>query len=179
MRRKRGRYLAVLRGSDEIARNKLIEYLKGDRDVSYPGKSGNRDPVRDIWVLPWYLGTPATTALRQEINSSQYSSISGFINNFAFVTAPPVSERLTVPGLLSSRVAITLQRQGSGTRKTSQLTGKTYLSYGGQTVTAPFGRSTVVAQGGPQDGFAIIFGRVKAANPENLCTFIPANFGVS
>lgn len=171
--------MAVLRGSDEVARNKLLGYFKGDREVEYTSRQGNRASTRDIWVLPWYLGTPADNALRQQVNADLYPSVSGFITNFGFVSAPPVAQQMTIPGLLSDRAAITIQRNQSGVRKTSELTGRKYLDYDGQSVVVPFGRSTSIATGGPQDAFQVIFGRVKAASASNLCTFIPANYGVS
>lgn len=170
--------MAVLRGSDEVARNKLLGYFKGDREVEYVSRQGNRAASRDIWVLPWSLGTPADNALRQQVNADLYPSIAGFIINSAFVTLPPVAQRMVIPGLLSDRAVITLQRNQTGVRKTSELTGRKYLDYDGQSAVVPFGRSTAIPTGGPEDVFRVIFGRVKAASASNLCTFIPANYGV-
>lgn len=176
MPRRRSRYTGVLRSGNNQARGLLLSYFDGDRQVEYVNRQGNRAPTRDIWVRPFNLGIDPNMGLRQSVNAERFPLVQSFFLNFSFLTPPPVSFQLIAPRLLADRVVITVNRSNSGGRRTSQLTGKNYLSYGGDGLVVPFGRASIAMLEGPAQAFESITGRAVNANPLNQTTFIPSNW---
>lgn len=176
MARRGARYLGVLRGSNERARSQLISYFRGEITPQYSARRGPRPERRLAYVRPFNLGVAPNKFLVQEVNAVRFETVRAFATNFTFTSEPVVADRISVPGLLADRAVITTGRSGQGTRRDSQLTGNTYLSYGGDAVVVPFGRSAVAMVGSPSDVFGVITTRATNANPLNTVQFIPSSW---
>lgn len=178
MARRRSRYIGILRGSNETARNKLISYFKGEIQVEYTSRQGNRPATLEVYVTPFGIPLETGKKLVQDVNSARWAGVSGFVAGFTDETHA-VADQINVPQLLVPRASITTQRTATGTNETSKLTGLRYKSYGGQSVSVPFGAGATAALSTPEAAFTVIFDRVKAASTANLCSFVPASYGLT
>jgi hypothetical protein len=169
------RYLGILRGSNQAAKARLLQYLAGDIEPTYVRA---KTPKRTIvyWVRPFGFDLPAANKVRQPVkrfSSPEAANLGNpIILGYAF-GPPAASDQLILKGFLAPRVAITFNRVPSGTRKTSQLTGQSYKAYSGDTVIYPFGAGTSAKDKDESAVFRVIFGRAKAANVKNTCSFVP------
>lgn len=178
-RRKGTRYLKILRGSDQAAKTRLLQYFNGEIKPTYPERRGNRPPNTSLFVEPFGLPFGDGIKLEQYVNSQRFvAPIPGFVTGFATTVAPATADdRVFIPGLLTCRAAITTGRANTaGTTETSKVTGRQYKSYGGTTVTVPFGEGNTVAEQNEETVFRIIRGRVKAENANNQCSFVPGSY---
>jgi hypothetical protein len=174
------RYLKVLRGNDQAAKRRLLQYLDGQIDVSY---TRTQQPKRTAiyWVRPFGVDFPAAVKIMQSVKRfSDYQTVNfarAFVLNYVF-GPPTVVNQLVLKGVLAPRVAITLNRNTTGTTKTSQLTGKTYKSYSGETVIYPYGAGTSASDKSEETVFKVIFQRTKADNSRNGCSYSPGSWSV-
>lgn len=178
MARRRSRYLGVLRGNNEAARNKLISYFRGDIQVEYPSRQGNRPATREVYVTPFGIPLETGKKLVQDVNNDRWAGVAAFVSGFTAATHTE-ADQLVVPQLLVPRASITTGRSGTGTAETSKLTGLRYKSYGGQSVSVPFGEGAATDEKSPEAVFTKIFDAVKASNTANLCSFVPASYGLT
>jgi hypothetical protein len=180
MARKSGsRYLNILRGKrTAAAKTRLLSYLAGEIDINYPSRKGNRPDREVIWVVPFSLPVSAGAKLAQYVNSARFAAVSGYVAGFVDNTAPAAASQLVLKGLLAPRASITTGRSGTGTDTPSKLTGLTYKNYGGQSVSVPFGEGSTAAQKDEDSVFRIIFGKVKEADGNNTCSFVPGSYSV-
>jgi hypothetical protein len=174
MPRRRGRYLGILRGGNINARNQLISYFQGDRTVEYPERQGNRPARQEVFVRLFGIPLEGANQLVQEVNSTRFAGVQSFVNGFT-ASSLAVDSQIRARGLLAPRASFTTGRSQTGTRRTSQLTGLTYLDYGGDTVVVPFGPGTSAGQDDETEVFNIIRGRADAAPGDIVTTFIPGS----
>lgn len=180
MTRQRSRYLGILRGRNTTARDQLIGYLTGERNVNYPSRSGNRPPMQRVFVKLFGFELPAATLLVQKVNSQRWESVKDFFNLYtkeALATEGTAEVPLEVRGIRAPRVVVTTGRSGTGTSQTSELTGLPYKSYGGTSVSVPYGPAT---SSNTEIGvYQIIRGRVLADSPEdsppNTAVYVPGS----
>lgn len=172
------RYLRVLRESDEPARNRLIQYFKGEVTPTYPERRKARPDQVAVWVTPFGIPFPTGYGLRQTVAEVRFDEVAPFFSGFTFIQAPVISRRVVLPGLLTCRAAVTTDRRASGIAKNSQLTGRKYKDYGGNGVVVPFGAATDPDFQTEEAVFRRIFERVKEANERNQCSFIPGSYSV-
>jgi hypothetical protein len=174
------RYLKILRGNDQAAKNRLLQYLDGTIEATYPRTV--RTPYSQVlWVRPFGFDFPAQTKLRQAIKRQASDSVINLGRNIVqgYVFGPPsAADQLILKGVLAPRVAITFNRTATGTRRTSQLTGKLYKSYSGNTAIFPFGAGTSAAQKDEASVFRILLARAKEQDPSNVCSFVPGSWSV-
>jgi hypothetical protein len=179
-RRKGTRYLRILRGSDDVVRDRLIRYFKGEIKPTYPERRGNRPAPLLLWLDPLGLPLGDGYKLAQDVNSQQFPNISTFVQGFVDTAAPTAENRVIVPGLLTARAAITTGRTvAAGVDETSKITGRTYKKYGGTSVSVPFGEGATAALQNEDAVFKVILGRVKAASAANICSFVPGSYSPS
>jgi hypothetical protein len=178
-RRKGTRYLKILRGSDEVARNRLIQYFKGEIKPTYPERAGDRPPTVDIWVIPFGLSFTSAARLLQEMSSTGTNEQAQFAGGFGSTTPPAAASRVVAPGLLVPRASITTGRTTTGTTKTSKISGRAYKSYGGASVSVPFGEGSGTDEKSEDAVFQKIFAAVKAANTRNMCSFVPGSYSLT
>jgi hypothetical protein len=174
------RYLKILRGNDRAAKDRLLQYLNGDIEVTYPRTS--RTPYSQVlWVRPFGFDFPAATKIMQPIKRQASDSVillgRNIITGYAF-GPPSAADQIILKGVLAPRVAITFNRTATGTRKTSQLTGRLYKSYSGNTAIFPFGAGTSAAQKTEEAVFRILLARAKEQDPSNVCSFVPGSWSV-
>jgi hypothetical protein len=175
-RRQGTRYLKILRGSDEVARNRLIQYFKGEIKPTYPERQGNRPVKEEVWVDPFGLSLSDGSKLLQFMSITGEEERAAYVNSYCSKTTPAPAARVVAPGLLAPRAAIHTGRADTGTRETSKITGRGYKSYGGKTVSVPFGEGATAAEKSEDAVFKIIFSAVKANNAKNGCSFVPGSY---
>jgi hypothetical protein len=179
-RRKGTRYLKILRGNDQPAKTRLMQYFNGEIKPTYPERQGNRPASQLLWLDPIGLPLGDGAKLAQEVNSQTYPNVATYVDGFVATAAPAVDDRIIVPGLLTARAAITTGRSAAaGTNETSKITGRQYRKYGGTTVSVPFGAGATTALQSEDAVFRVILGRVKAASAANLCSFVPGSYSPS
>lgn len=180
MARRRGtRYLNILRGSDQVARDRLIQYFKGEIKPTYPERAGDRPPTVDLWVIPFGLAFTSAARLLQEMSSTGSQEQASYAASFGSTTPPAAASRVVAPGLLVPRAAITTNRTTTGTAKISKITGRPYKDYGGTTVSVPFGEGGGTDEKNEDAVFQKIFAAVKAANTRNMCSFVPGSYSLT
>jgi hypothetical protein len=180
MARKKGtRYLKILRGSDQVARDRLIQYFKGEIRPTYPERGGDRPSTVDVWVMPFGLPFTAAARLLQTMSSTGTNELSSYASSFASTTPPAAASRVVRPGLLVPRAAITTGRTQTGTSKSSKITGRPYKTYGGSSVSVPFGEGSGTDEKSENEVFQKIFAAVKTANTKNLCSFVPGSYSLT
>jgi hypothetical protein len=178
-RRSGSRYLSILRGKKgQAAKTQLLGYLDGTRQVTYPGRAGNRPVKETVWVVPFGIPVSAGTKLAQYVNSVRYPGAAAFVAGFVDNAAPAAGSQIVLPGILAPRAAITTGRSQTGTTDTSKLSGLTYKKYGGETVSVPFGEGAGATQKDEDSVFRVILGRVKEADGGNSCSFVPGSYSV-
>jgi hypothetical protein len=174
------RYLGVLRGNNQTAKARLLQYLAGDIEPTY-ARPKNPKRTTVYWVRPFGFDLPAANKVRQPVRRFSTPDAANLgnalIQGYAF-GPPSASDQLILKGFLAPRVAITFNRASSGTRKTSQLTGQSYKAYSGDTVIYPFGAGTSAKDKDESAVFKVIFQRAKAANVKNTCSFVPGTCSV-
>lgn len=175
-RRPGTRYLKILRGSDEVARNRLIQYFKGEIKPTYPERQGNRPSQVDLWVIPFGLQFAAGARLLQFMSTTATDEQNTFANGFGSTTPPAANLRVSAPGLLVPRAAITTGRSDIGSSRTSRITNRQYKSYAGATVSVPFGEGSAADEKSEDQVFRKIFTAVKNANTRNTCSFVPGSY---
>ena len=171
-RRTGSRYLKVLRGGNETARNQLISYLKGERQVTYPARQVNRPPSNLVYVEPFSLPLTAGKKLEEKVNSTRYASITSFVAGFLADTHA-AADVVILDRSISPRAVITLGRSAEGTSEISKLTGQRYKKYGGNAVSVPFGKGTGTGEDTVAEVFRIIRTRVKTSAVSNQCSLVP------
>lgn len=174
------RYLKILRGNDRAAKDRLLQYLNGDIDVTYPRPQ--RTPYTQVlWVRPFGFNFPAAKKIMQSIKRRSSATVinlgRNIVQGYAF-GPPAAADQIILNGVLAPRVAITFNRTATGTSKTSQLTGKRYKSYSGDTAIYPFGTGTSASQQTEDAVFRILLARAKEQDPSNICSFVPGSWSV-
>lgn len=172
-RRRRGRYMGILRGGKVEEAQKVLDYLSGKNKAEYPERRGNRPEMRNVYVRPFTLALAAGAALVQRVNSSRWNSVSTFVQGFTDPVAPTSS--FDVPEILAPRAVITYGiPQTSTTYKRSQITGRQYKDRGGTSVSVPFGAGSGTGQDEVMEVFNVIKQRVEAASQTGV-TYVPGS----
>jgi hypothetical protein len=180
MARHGARYLKLLRGNDLAAKARLLQYLDGQIDVTYPRA---QNPPRTIvyWVRPFGFELPSPKKVMQSVRRTGVVGASNvgssIIAGFSFST-PAVSNQIILKRFRAPRAAITFNRTATGTRKTSKITGRSYKSYAGNTVVYPFGAGTKPEEMTEDAVFRIIFQRAKKQDTANVCSFVPGSWSI-
>jgi hypothetical protein len=174
------RYLKILRGNDRAAKDRLLQYLDGTIEATYPRTA--RTPFSQVlWVRPFGFNFPAATKIMQPIKRKASDSVillgRNIVAGYAF-GPPAAADQIILKGVLAPRVAITFNRSTTGTRKTSQITGRLYKSYSGNAAIFPFGAGTSAAQKTEEAVFRILLARAKEQDPSNVCSFVPGSWSV-
>jgi NAD(P)-dependent dehydrogenase (short-subunit alcohol dehydrogenase family) len=177
-RRKGTRYLSLLRGNDAPAKARLLQYFNGEIKPKYPDRAGNRPPQELVFLDPFGIPLGAGAKLGQKVTSgAAYNAAKAWVQGFIEAAAPASAEdKITLPGLLTCRAAITTGRNDIGTDTVSKITGNTYKKYGGDTVSVPFGEGATADLQNEDVVFRVILSRVKAANAKNQCSFVPGSY---
>jgi hypothetical protein len=174
------RYLKILRGNDRAAKARLLQYLNGDTEVTYP-RTQHTSVSEVLWVRPFGFDFPPQKKIMQSISRRSSPSViplgRSILQGYVFA-APAAADQMILKGVLAPRVAITFNRTATGTSKTSQLTGRSYKSYSGNTLVYPFGAGTAAAQLTEEAVFRILLGRAKEQDPKNVCSFIPGSWSL-
>lgn len=177
-RRRGSRYLNILRGSDQEARTRLLGYLQGTNRATYPERQVARPaPVR-VFLDPFGLPLAADVKLEDTMYGN-FAAVGSFVTGFTSNTPPAqAANAVKLDRAIAPRVSITTGRTAAGTSRVSQITGRSYKDYGGDTIVVPFGKGSGTDQDTPGEVFRIIRGRVKAASAANLCSLIPGVEGL-
>jgi hypothetical protein len=179
-RRTGTRYLNILRGKrGQPAKTRLLSYLNGDIELNYPERAGNRPEREVVWVVPFGIPVTAGSKLSQYVNSQRFAGVSAFVAGF-IDNAPPAApaNKIILRGVLAPRAAITTGRSTTGTSATSKVSGLPYKKYGGNSVTVPFGAGDAATEKNEDSVFRLILARVKEADGDNICSFVPGSYSV-
>jgi hypothetical protein len=174
------RYLRILRGNDRAAKDRLLQYLNGDIDATYP-RTPNPKRTAVYWVRPFGFDFPAAKKIMQSLSRRSSATTANLgqslLQGFAF-GPPAAADQIILKGVLAPRVAITFNRTATGTRRTSQITGRSYKSYSGDTAVFPFGAGTTASQKTEDAVFKILFARAKEQDSSNVCSFVPGSWSI-
>jgi hypothetical protein len=171
-RRTGSRYLRILRGGNNTARDQLISYLKGERQVTYAGRQGSRPAPNFVYVDPFALPLQTGKKLEEKVTSTTFATVSSYFSGFVSDTHT-AADIVVLDRSISPRAVVTIGRSAAGTSQTSKLTGLRYTSYGGNGVSVPFGKGTGTNEDTVAEVFKIIRTRVKTANAGNMVSLVP------
>lgn len=138
------RFYRVLRGQrGQAAKDKYINYLNGIDIEDNVGGGTAKPPSQTLYVRPFSGGLPSTVWLRVSASTTAWGNF-GTVSTIATRTKETIASGNTavkIRGFKAARVSKTTGIASSGTRKTSTKTGLPYLSYGGASLSLPFGKS--------------------------------------
>lgn len=140
--RRRSRYLSIFRGGRAEEIDRLIGFLRGTRQVNYPERRGNRPPQRATYAKPFLSGLGENFYIEASVNDNRWGTISSAIGNRVKLTLTSEESGLKVPRFYNPRAVFTFGISQTGTAKTSQITGRSYKDYGGDSAVSQFGRTT-------------------------------------
>lgn len=174
--RRRSRYLAIFRGGRAEEINRLMRYLRGEDMPNYPARRGNRPTQKKIYARPYLDGVGTNFYIETEVNNDRWGTISSAIGNRAKEAVTEQETGIEVPSLRNPRAVFTWGISQNGTPRTSQLTGRSYKTYGGQSAVSQFGKTGTT--GNPTSDFQAI----KTAwlgNPPNATrriSYVPPSY---
>lgn len=138
------RFYRVIRGQrGQAAKDKYINYLNGIDIEDNVGGGAAKPPSQSLYVRSFSGGLPNTVWLRVSASTSAWGNF-GTVSAIASRTKETVAtgnSSVKIRGFKAARVSKTTGIASSGTRKTSTKTGLAYLSYGGDSLSLPFGKS--------------------------------------
>lgn len=172
--RRRSRYLAIFRGGRAEEIDRLIGYLRGTRPAVYPERQGNRPPRLKNYARPFLTGIGENFYLEAEYNQNRWGTISSAIGNRVKLSMTGTEVGLNVPNFMNPRAVFTYGISSTGTPKTSQITGRTYKDYGGDSAVSQFG--LVAAGDTPSGEFANIKAAFGLGDPTRRVSYIPPSY---
>ena len=172
--RRRSRYLAIFRGGRAEEIDRLIGYLRGTRQVNYPERQGNRPERKKSYARPFLQGLGTTFYLEAEYNDERWNTISPAIGNRVKLTMTGSEVGLKIPNFANPRAVFTYGISGTGNRRDSQVTGRPYKDYGGDSAVSQFG--LVQATDTPSSEFAAIKTDFTQGQTRRRVSYVPPSY---
>jgi len=172
--RRRSRYIGIFRGGRAEEIDRLIGYLRGTRQVNYPERQGNRPDRLKNYARPFLQGIGTNFYLEAQYNEERWNTISGAIGNRVKLAVTESETGLRIPNFYNPRAVFTYGVSATGTRKNSQITGRAYKDYGGDSAVSQFGR--VQATDTPSGEFAEIKTAFTNGRPRSRVSYVPPSY---
>lgn len=174
-RRRRGRYIGIFRGGKPSEVNRLIQYLKGEIDVNYPARQGNRPPTTKLFVRMFMNILEDGKYLVQKVNAQKWPNVSSYFAGRAIVNGPTAENQVEIPGVLNPRAAVSYNISADAENETSKITGRRYRKYRAQNVVVPFGPANDTES--TEEAFRAIKALVMPAGVNNRrVSYIPGTY---
>lgn len=172
--RRRSRYLSIFRGGRAEEIDRLIGYLRGTRQVSYPERRGNRPEQQITYARPFLSGVGENFYLEASSRSDRWGTISGALGSRVKTTLTSTETGLRIPNFYNPRAVFTYGLSGTGTVKTSQITGRSYKDYGGTSAVGQFGRTA--AGQNPEAEFLLIRADFVGTSSARRVSYVPPSY---
>jgi hypothetical protein len=158
------KFYRVLRGQrGTAAKTKFLNHLEGLDTVSAIGTRGNRPDSNKLYIIPFGIQLGAGVLLEQSALVNSYAALKAALGTHTKDTIQAQSTGIKIRSARAARVSATSGQSTTATVKTSKLTGLKYADYGGKSVSAPFGKSSITATEVELDVFELI----RASIPTN------------
>lgn len=172
--RRRSRYIGIFRGgrADEIDR--LIGFLRGTNRAVYPERQGNRPPQQITYARPFLSGVGTDFYLEAGSNQNRWGTISAALGARVKTTLAVGETGLKIPNFYNPRAVFTYGISGTGTARTSQITGRSYKDYGGDSAVGQFG-ATGAGQS-PEAEFILIRADFVGTSDDRRVSYVPPSY---
>jgi hypothetical protein len=151
------KFYRVLRGQRGLAaKTKFLNHLEGIDTVSAIGTKGNRPESRKLYIIPFNIKLGPTVLLEQSALIPSYTALTSALSTHTKATIDAAETSVKLRGARAARVSATSGLSGTGAVKTSKLTGLKYADYGGQSISAPFGKTSYTSTEVEQDVYEVI-----------------------
>jgi hypothetical protein len=151
------KFYRVLRGQrGTAAKTKFLNHLEGLDTISAIGTKGNRPESTELLIVPFTVKLGTDVYLEQSALTPSWAALRTAIGNHAKASPPTGSSQVKIRGARAARISATSGLQATGTVKTSKLTGLKYADYGGKSVSAPFGKTSLASVEVEKDVFEVI-----------------------
>lgn len=172
------RYSRILEAAKYYA--SIDNYIKYITDATRRGQNVGtgeaRPPSQPLFIRPFNVDLATGQLARSSAAAPSWTTYSARFGTFVTATAPADPGNIVkLAGFRPARVVITTGRSGTGTVKTSKVTGMKYLDYGGKSTSIPFGQNATVTD--QQAAFDTIKNAiVTGITPAPLVTLQPEKF---
>lgn len=139
-RNRRSRYIGIFRGGRAEEINRLIRYLRGEDMPNYPSRRGNRPEQLKNYARPFLEGVGTNFYLEASVNNNRWGIISGAIGSRVKTTLSNTETGIKIPNFYNPRAVFTWGISRTGTSRNSQITGRNYRDYGGESAVSQFGK---------------------------------------
>lgn len=120
-----------------------VKYVSGTSDrQSKIGQGTKRPTSKELFVTPFGMKVATKQYASSSASETAYSDLKTQLAGYVFDDlAALTGTALEASGYRSARISVKTGVSDSGAIKTSKVTGMKYLSYGGKSVSVPFGKS--------------------------------------
>lgn len=121
------------------------------------GDGNPRPASQPLYITPFAIELPTGCKVKQSASETAYNNYSSYLGNKISITAPTDGANILKPaGYKAPRIIVRIAGT-SKTTPTSAITGMKYLSYGGSSLSVPFGK------GADTDQLQTVFNSLKTA----------------
>lgn len=140
------------------------------------GTGTARPPSQVLYVRPFNVDLAAGQLAKTSAAAPSWTTYASRFGTHVTATAPTDAGNIVkIADFRAARVVITTGRSGTGTVKTSKVTGQKYLDYGGKSTSIPFGQTGAITD--QEAAFnAIKNAIVTNITPAPLVTLQPEKF---
>ncbi len=114
-------------------------------DTPPTGTPANQGAYTPLYAKPFAYDLGSAPRVRESAQQEGWTTYKSHFANRTSETAPAPADLIRIRNYKLPRVSIYQDYQETGTYRTSEITGLTYIYYGGETVTIPFGLDTSAA----------------------------------
>lgn len=172
--RRRSRYLNIFRGGRAEEIDRLIGYLRGTRPATYPERQGNRPEQQKTYARPFLEGIGSNFYLEAASNKTRWRTISGALGSRVKTEMTGSETAFKIPNFHNPRAVFTYGISGTGTPKQSQITGRSYKNYGGNSAVSQFG--LVTAGDTPASEFSAIKTAFADDSDNRRVSYVPPSY---
>lgn len=141
MANKMGRIFSASRYAGAL--DAYIDYIKNmDRRGARVGEGDPRPPKQDLWIEPFGMKLATDILVKTRSSEPSWVSIGPALATRTIAALPGGKTELTLKGYKPPRVILKTGITATGVKKISNRTKMKYLSYGGKSLSAPFGRAS-------------------------------------
>lgn len=120
------------------------------------GQGDPRPPSIKLYVTPFNVELATDQVAQSSAAEPSWTTYGSRFSSFTTATAPAdAANVLRLRGYSAARAVIVTGRSGTGTVKTSAVTGLKYLDYGGKSTSIPFGKQAA------SDDQQVVFDTIK------------------
>jgi hypothetical protein len=172
--RRRSRYIAIFRGGRAEEIDRLIGFLRGTNRAVYPQRQGNRPEQQKTYARPFLEGVGSNFYLEASSNQTRWTVIAGALGTRVKTTMTGSETAFKIPNFYNPRAVFTYGISGTGTPRVSQITGRNYKDYGGDSAVSQFG--LVTAGDTASSEFAAIKTAFVGTSTNRRVSYVPPSY---